>query len=101
MMRRVSLAVLIVPYEVERDDTPIARAPEELIARGFDRKLRRRGFSLSCRRIRVRPRGDKLETLAALQREIAKRVALARRAGRFPVILSGFNTSPGQPVLIL
>ena len=85
----MSLAVLIVPYEVDRDDTPMARAPEEMIARGFDKKLRRRGFGLGCRRIRVRSGGGKLETVASLAREIAKRVAIAREERRFPVILSG------------
>ena len=80
---------MIVPYEVDRDDTPIARAPEEMIARGFDKKLRRRGFALACRRIRAPAGGDKLETVASLAREIARRVAMAREEDRFPVILSG------------
>ncbi len=85
----MSLAILIVPYELERDDTPIARAPEELIARGFDRKLRRRGFALGVRRIRVENDGGRVGTLGALAREIAKWVATAREQDRFPVVVSG------------
>ncbi len=89
MMRAVRLTVLIVPHEVERDDTPMARAPEEMIDRGFATELRQRGFAVTCRRIHPRATSEKAAVVASLTRELARRVAAARESGRLPVVLAG------------
>jgi arginase len=82
------LQVIIVPYEVERQDTGMARAPHELVARGFLDRLRQAGREVHAVEIQVAAAG-KVETVAGVGQAIARAVALARSNGRFPLILSG------------
>src|SRR5215203_3311920 len=70
----MKLQVIVVPYDVERQDTNAARAPRELLARGFLDRLREAGWEAQAAEIQVAEAG-KLETVAAV--------------GRFPLILTG------------
>jgi arginase len=75
---QTNIQVILVPYEVERQDTGMARAPHELVARGFLDRLRQAGREVHA-----------VETVAGVGQAIARAVALARSNGRFPLILSG------------
>jgi len=84
----MNVQAILVPYEVERQDTGMARAPRELVARGFLDRLRQGGREVHAVEIQVAAAG-KPETLAAVGQAIARAVALARSNGRFPLVLSG------------
>jgi arginase len=82
------LQVISAPYDVERQDTAMARAPRELVARGFLDHLRQAGREVHAVEIQV-GQASKAETVAGVGRAIARAVALARSNGRFPLVLSG------------
>jgi len=82
--------LIVVPYDVERDDTAAARGPSELVARGFAAGIERRGWSTQVTEVPLRRRtGSKAEMVAEIGRNVARAVALAHSQGRFPVVLSG------------
>jgi arginase len=91
------LEVIVVPYEVDRGDTGMARAPEEILARGLLEGLdAERGIIRTEIRLQGHDaaRGGAVAatvaaTVAELGRETARAVANARGRGRFPLILSG------------
>jgi arginase len=85
---QTNIQVILVPYEVERQDTGMARAPHELVARGFLDRLRQAGREVHAVEIQVAA-ASKVETVAGVGQAIARAVALARSNGRFPLILSG------------
>ena len=85
----MNLALLIVAYEVERDDTPMAKGPLAMLDYGFVQDLRSRGFAVRSRKVQPSAFSSKEARVASLTREIAKRVSIAVDNGRLPVILSG------------
>lgn len=87
-----ALEAILVPYDVERDDTPMARGPQGLLDHGFLDALRSAGWEVHRTDIwsRVTRGGDnKAEVVAGLGRAVARAVASARARQRFPLILSG------------
>ncbi|HEX9945051.1 MAG TPA: arginase family protein [Thermoanaerobaculia bacterium] len=85
-----TVEVIVVPYDVERRDTEMARAPRELLARGFPDRLREAGWEVHLTEIEDPPVGaSKEETVIAVGRGISGAVARARSQGRFPLVLSG------------
>lgn len=89
-MSERSLEAIVVPYDVERDDTGAARGPRELLARGFLDALRNAGWKVHETEVWSRREGgSKLEVVAELGRSIARAVASARSRNRFPLVLSG------------
>jgi len=87
-MSERSLKAILVPYDVERQNTPSARAPRELLARRFLDRLEEAGWEADPVEIQVDGTG-KAETVVAVGRAVARAVAHARLEGRFPLVLSG------------
>jgi len=84
------LQAILVPYDVERQDTNSARGPRELLARGFLDRLREAGREVHQTVVSGPGEGaSKAETVAGVGRGIAREVALARAQERFPLVLSG------------
>jgi arginase len=84
------LQAILVPYDVERQDTNSARGPRELLARGFRDRLREAGWEVHQTVASGPGEGaSKAETVAGVGRGIAREVALARSQERFPLVLSG------------
>jgi arginase len=85
-----AVEVIVVPYDVERGDTPSARGARELVARGLLLGVERRGTSVHVTEIPSRrPGAAKAEIVAELGRSVARAVALAHSQRRFPLIVSG------------
>ncbi|HKV11340.1 MAG TPA: arginase family protein [Thermoanaerobaculia bacterium] len=89
-MSERSLEAIVVPYDVERDDTGSARGPRELLARGFLDILRNAGWKVHETPVWSRREGGaKPEVVAELARSVARAVASAGSRQRFPLVLSG------------
>ncbi|HSK75220.1 MAG TPA: arginase family protein [Thermoanaerobaculia bacterium] len=89
-MSERSLEAIVVPYDVERDDTGSARGPRELLARGFLDALRDAGWKVHETEVWSRREGGaKSEVVAELGRSLARAVASAHSRQRFPLVLSG------------
>jgi arginase len=82
------LEILVVPWDVERQDTPNARGPRGLLTNGFPDLLRKAGREVRVTEVEA-PEDAKLGTVIAIGRRIAEAVALAVSRGRFPLILTG------------
>jgi arginase len=81
---------IVVPYDVERDDTPSARGAGELVARGLLAEVERRGVDVHVTRVPLRrPAAGKAEVVAEIGRSVARAVALAHSERRFPLVVSG------------
>jgi arginase len=81
---------IVVPYDVERDDTPSARGARDLIARGLLAEVERRGVDVHVTQIPLRrPAAGKAEVVAEIGRSVARAVALAHSERRFPLVVSG------------
>jgi len=90
MNPRKLLQAIVVPYDVDRQDTGGARGPRELLARGFPERLREAGWEIQEDEIRCRREwAAKEETVAEVGRGIAEAVALAHERRRFPLVLAG------------
>jgi arginase len=82
--------VIVVPYEVERDDTAAARGPRGALAHGLLAGIERTGWSTHVTEIPLRDRsGTKAERVAEIGRSVARAVALAHSQRRFPLVLAG------------
>ncbi|MFL6194265.1 MAG: arginase family protein [Thermoanaerobaculia bacterium] len=84
-----TLQILVVPFDVERRDTPMARGPHGLLQRGLADRLGDAGREVRLAESEVPEGLGKLETVAEVGRWIAGAVAAAHEAGRFPLVLSG------------
>jgi arginase len=84
------VAAIVVPFDVERDDTPSARGARELVARGLLTDVARRGVDVHQTEIPLRrPGATKAEMVAEIGRSVARAVALAHSERRFPLVVSG------------
>jgi arginase len=82
--------VIVVPFDVERDDTPSARGARELVARGLLADVAQRGLDVHATEIPLRrPGAAKAEVVAEIGRSVARAVALAHSERRFPLVVSG------------
>jgi arginase len=89
-MRERAVEVIVVPYDVERDDTPAARGARELVPRGLLADVERRGLDVHVSEIPVRrPEAGKAQVVAEIGRNVARAVAVAHSQRRFPLVLSG------------
>ena len=89
-MRERAVEVIVVPYDVERDDTPSARGAGQLLSRGLLAEVERRGLDVHVSEIPVRrPAAGKAEVVAEIGRNVARAVAVAHSQRRFPLVLSG------------
>jgi arginase len=88
-MNGKTVEILIVPYDVERLDTPTARGVRGLLEHGFADRLREDGWEVRETEIAAPAEGSKLETVLAVARRIAGGVERADLEGRFPLVLSG------------
>jgi arginase len=89
-MRERAVEAIVVPYDVERDDTPAARGARELVARGLLSDVERRGLDVHVSEIPVRrPAAGKAAVVAEIGRNVARSVAVAHSQRRFPLVLSG------------
>src|SRR4051812_39152701 len=84
-----AIEILVVPYDVEREDTPMARGPRGLLERGFADRLGEGGWEVGVAEIAAPAGSPKLATVAGLAGRIAREVERAGSHGRLPVILSG------------
>jgi arginase len=85
----MGLEILVVPYDVERRDTPTARGPRGLLEHGFAGRLREMGWAVGVTEVAAPEGASKLATVTAIGCHIAAGVERARAQGRLPVILSG------------
>lgn len=81
--------LILVPYDVDRDDTATARGPRDLLALGFEEELAASGIRLRKSLVWSRAERGREEIVVSLARETARLVARARSRGRFPIILAG------------
>jgi arginase len=88
-MSGIPLDLVVVPWDVERGDTGMGRAPGEMVARGFPGRLRDAGRDV--REISIQPGSEtsKAAVVIEIGRGIERAVARARSEGRFPLLLSG------------
>jgi arginase len=86
-----AIEILVVPYDVERGDTPMARGPRGLLEHGFSGRLREAGWEeIHSTEIVAAPAGSpKLAAVAGIAGRIAGEVERAGSLGRLPLILSG------------
>lgn len=83
------LQVIVLPFDVERRDTAMARGPAGLLAHGFQDRLRKDGWDVGIEEARIPEGLPKPATVIAAGRWIAEAVAAAHEHGRFPLVLSG------------
>jgi arginase len=84
-----AIEILVVPYDVERRDTPMARGPRGLLEHGFVAQLQEAGWEeIQIDEIVVADL-PKLAAVAAIAGRIADEVERAGSRGRLPLILSG------------
>jgi arginase len=85
-----AIEILVVPYDVERRDTPMARGPHGLLEHGFPNRLRAAGWEeIRIAEIAAPAGSPKLEAVAGIARRIAEGVERADSRGRLPLVLSG------------
>lgn len=83
------IEIIVVPYDVERGDTPGARGAPEL-ARRLLGAAEHRGPVVHVTDIPVRrPGAGKAAVVAEIGRNVARAVALAHSQRRYPLIVSG------------
>jgi arginase len=83
-----ALEILVVPWDVERRDTPNARGPRGLLEHGLPGLLGKAGWEVRVTEVEA-PEGEKLGMVTAIGRRISGAVERAVSRGRFPLILSG------------
>ncbi len=83
------IEIVVVPYDVEHDDTSLARSPRELLEAGFAERLEKLGHRVSVSQVWAREKGDKLAVVSSVALMTARQVARARSRNRFPLVLSG------------
>jgi arginase len=84
-----SLEIVVVPYDVERRDAPMARGARGLLEHGFADRLREAGWEVGTVEIAAPDDASKLDTVLAVARGIAAGVEGALAAGKFPLVVSG------------
>ncbi len=84
-----TIEILLVPYDVERADTPMARGARGLLERGLPERLREAGWEVRVTEIAAPEDADKLQRVTGITHGIAAGVERAGAAGRFPLVLSG------------
>jgi arginase len=86
----VEIALVQVPYDSGQYGTRMGRGPLHLLERGLDRDLERAGHAVHRAEVAL-PEGFHTEigAAAALYRLVRQAVTEARRAARFPIVLSG------------
>lgn len=85
----MQVQLIIVPYEVERSEGPVARAPFELLDLGLAERLTEAGYDVRRTDLWHRAGDSREAIVASVARETARAVALAESRGRFPLVLSG------------
>jgi arginase len=88
-MSAKTIEILLVPYDVDRRDTPMARGPRGLLENGLPERLREAGWEVQVTEIAVSGESGKLQAVAGIARGIAGAVERAGAEGRFPLVLSG------------
>jgi arginase len=84
-----SIEILLVPWDVDRRDTPMARGPRGLLENGLPERLREAGWETQVTEVEAPGEADRLGIVTGIARGIAEGVERAVAAGRFPLILSG------------
>lgn len=82
--------LIVVPFDVERDDTGVARGPQGLLDRGFAPALAELGFRVDGPTVvHAANATDKTERVIRVARATARATARASSRGRLPIVLSG------------
>ncbi len=84
-----TIELIIVPYDVDRDDTATAKGPRDLLALGFEEGLTAAGFRVRKSLVWSRAERGREAIVVSVARETGRLVARARSRGRFPLILAG------------
>jgi arginase len=84
-----TVEILLVPYDVERRDTPTARGARRLLEHGFADRLRAMGWEVRETEVAAPADGPKLQTVLAILRQIAGFVERVDLEGSLPLIVSG------------
>jgi arginase len=86
----MDIGVIMVPYDSGLYRVRMGRGPERLFEGGLEPLLRRLGHTLTVEEIQVPgPHPAEIATAFELCRVVSDRVRRCRRAGRFPLLLSG------------
>jgi arginase len=85
----MQLETLLVPFDVDRDDTPVARSPRELINLGLLDRLEEMGVTVRLRRVGVRSFEERETTVSSLARAVSRRVTRAVSRNRPVLVLTG------------
>ena len=88
-MNERALQLIVVPFDVERRDTVMARGPAGLLAHGFQDRLRKDGWDVRILEARIPEKTSKLAMVTAIGQWIAGAVEAVIPFGHFPLILSG------------
>jgi arginase len=84
-----TVEILLVPYDVERRDTPTARGARGLLEHGFADRLRAMGWEVRETEVAAPADGPKLQTVLAILRQIAGFVERVDLEGSLSLIVSG------------
>ena len=87
----MKVAIIVVPYDSGQRGARMGLGPQALLHAGLAERLRRTGSSADTTVVETPPDlfPGEIAVTVALQRSVAERVAEARRAGAFPLVLSG------------
>jgi arginase len=83
------IQLLVVPFDVERRDTAMARGPAGLLAHRFQERLRKAGWDVKILQARIPEKTSKLAMVTAVGQWIAGAVEAVISFEHFPLILSG------------
>jgi arginase len=85
-----AVALIVVPYELSRLRDGVGRGPEQLLAGGAAETLATAGASVDTEVVELTGKfSNEIGACFELIRRVRGRVDAARRAGAFPVVLSG------------
>jgi len=87
----VDIELILVPFDSAQRGVRMGAGPEALVAAGLPARLERAGHRVACAPVEP-PAGSwraEIRTAFELAAGVAERVRGARRAGRFPLVLTG------------
>ncbi len=84
----MQLELILVPFDVDSESTPLAQSVQTLANAGLVDRLAQT-HDLIVRQIGTRAYDDKTMTVAGVARATARRVSRAASRGRLPIVLSG------------
>lgn len=93
----MKIQLLASPYDTGKRDVRMGRGPARIVEAGVVDRLKSRGHSVEVKPVEVSlDFPGEVETAFAVMAALSTEVAVARRAGKFPIVLAGnCNTTVG------